>query len=146
MPVDWNAPVMFETPTETPGCCECRYVNAGSQTELNVASVNDESRTTRWDAANSVHTTGPLTALIDHWRRERASSDPKKSVFEGVENEEAVEETSEGSIDPKTATSSIGMDASELKSRVEFAGGTAGDERINFTKAIATLTSGIEDK
>jgi len=137
---------MLLTRTVIPGCCDRKKAVAGSQTELKIKSVNEESRTTCGDVASSDHTTEVLAALMAHSRRASDCLDPKKSVPDGVENDDTTDDISDGVMEPKIASSNTGMDSMDLKSISELAGGTIGEVRRYWTRAVATLTSGMDDK
>jgi hypothetical protein len=138
--------VTLLTLTDIPGCGEWKKAVAGSQTALNAESLNDVSRTTWPDVANSVHTTDTPAALMAHCRRASAWFVPKNREPDGVENDDTAEEMSDGVIDPKIAISNTGMESMDPNNTLEFVGGAEGEERRYWTRAVATLISEMEDK
>ena len=96
------------------------------------------------ELACSVHTTSESVTLIAYWRSCNDSSDPKNSPSEGVEKEDPTKDTSDGSIEPNKATSSVGIVSSALYSAEFTAGGVATEDNTNWTNAMAILMLGMD--
>lgn len=116
---------------------------------LIVTSDNELSRTTSGETEVSVHTTEPPTVVIAHFLKALPSTDPKNSEPDGNAKEATAEPISVGSTLPNTATSSTGIVLKDWKRGEDGSGGTELFEvelRTNLTRALATLTSGMEER